>query len=452
MRVSPTKMVNTVLSLTDAILLGRSTRRIVDLFSDLTDNSRNKGRLDAYFGRTRSGTKQQTGECTSAPPPSNLPQHAKSAPAQLPTTDAATAGLVHAAASSAAPVAIDAAPGAGEAGKEARATSLQPNIRVEVDLTAPERDDEIGGGDSQQWQPDFTSAPEGTTSTPEGTGPALERSYGSGGVNEELSCGALDSGGTGGGDGGWSDAVSEGSPPGSPCGTPCRHSDAWITLEDCANDWEAVPESDADGQDVPSGAQMNGQEAIPEAEADKCQAVVKAEELCQYSGAERAALVATEDLSLPLKAEPCDAAVVNRFVNEASHVSLEYMRRADYTHEQPTAHEKFPRLCAAQASESAFQCTEPQTPQPAVQQPSCSTAVGTMRSGGRSRKGTASRRTPPPTPGQASAEKTQGGGGRGIDPCGGRVMDDDAEALALDGVCLREQQVPYSLSRPCYAA
>ncbi len=318
-------------------LLPRSTRRIVDMFSDLTDNSRNRGRLDAYFGRSSAQTaKQQPAAARCSPPLSaNPPQTVQSAAVEL-RDDAA----------------ISAEPPAVEA------VQLHPSLdrAAAIDLTAPEQG---GAPNSSSAIPQLRQRGPGAAGSASDEAPARCRSPA-----------AEDGGGIG------SEALSEG----SPCCSPRSQEDA------------------------PSPAQV--------AAARQYQAVGAPEQ-------PRLSPEVGPAHGCPSQSGMCQLAAA--------------------AHTTPEATSPGSALETAAPAAPGVSTGEPQLASPTIQPPGSGRGRSSTRSSSRSRKSDiVSRRVPASPP---AAEPSAGGTAGGGASDSSREMDEDIAALALDGICPREQQV-----------
>ena len=314
------------------------------MFSDLTDNSRNRGRLDAYFGRSAAQTaKLQPPAARCSPQLSaHSPQTVQSAADKLP----------------------DAAGGPAEQ-RAVEAMLLPPSLHgTAIGLTAPK-----GCG-----VPDSSAPPQLRQRGPDAAGSAGDTA-----LDWCRSPAAEDGGGA------RSGALSEG----SPCCSPRSQANA-------------PDQALAAAVNQPSGGGAPGQQLLsPDiAEVRGC---LSQGGLCQLA----VAACTSPEATSPSTLEPATVA----------------------------AHKA-----------RAGDCREPQPASPAGQLSGSRLRSASWRSVGRSRSDTAGRILPASPPAaERSASGTAGGGAAGSS----RAMDEDTAALALDGVCPREQQVIAGELSPC---
>ena len=318
------------------------------MFSDLTDNSRNRGRLDAYFGRSAAQTaKLQPPAARCSPQLSaRSPQTVQSAADELP--DAAAGPAVQ---------------------RAVEAMQLPPSLHgTAIGLTAPK-----GCG-----VPDSSAPPQLRQRGPDAAGSAGDTA-----LDCRRSPVAEDGGGVG------PEALSALS-EGSPCCTPRSPTDA-------------PDQAPAAKVTQPTGGGAPGQPFLsPDiAEARGC---LNQGGLCQLA---MAACTSPEATSPSSTLKPATAAADEARVDD---------------------------------------CREPQSASPAGQLSGSRLRSASWRSIGRSRSDTAGRLLPASPPAaEPSASGTAGGGAAGST----RAMDEDTAALALDGVCPREQQVTAEKRSPC---
>lgn len=315
------------------------------MFSDLTDNSRNRGRLDAYFGRSAAQTaKQQPAAARCSPPLSaNPPQTVQSAAVEL-RDDAAT---------SAEPPAVE-------------AVQLHPSLdrAAAIDLTAAGQG---GAPDSSSALPQLRQRGPGAAGSASDETPAGCRSPA-----------AEDGGGLG------SEALSEDSPCCSPRSQEGAPSPAQVTA---ARQHQAVgaPEQPRLSPEVGQAHGRPSQRGM-----------------CQLAAAAHATPEATSPASTLDPAAPAA-----------------------------------PAVCIG----------EPQLASPTMQPLGSDRGTTSRRSSSRSRKSDIVIRRVPASP--PAAEPSAGGVAGGAASGSSREMDEDIAALALDGICPREQQVTAEKSLPC---